>query len=67
MFMGAPDHWFENWKLRCLDDHVTSFVIKSEAVGASLCPKCMEPLALTFPGDTDGPLKEFLPGTDPDT
>lgn len=56
MFMGIPDYWYEDLHFRCRNDHVSTRYLKSEAVGASLCLACFEPVMMTFPEDKDGPL-----------
>jgi hypothetical protein len=56
LFMGLPDHWYEpRPTYRCRNHHVSQTALKSEARGALLCLACGEPLALTFPGDQEGP------------
>lgn len=62
MFMGIPDHWFENPRWRCHNDHVGVMYLKSEEVGMDLCLTCFEPVALSFPSDKDGPLQEVANG-----
>lgn len=65
MFMGKPDRWYEppGPKWRCINDHVTSHYLKSEAAGGACCLKnsCGEFVVLTFPEDKEGPLEDKLP------
>lgn len=56
LFMGKPDRWYDDPHYRCLNDHVTTYYLKSEACGCSLCLKCYTQTFLTFPEDRDGPL-----------
>ena len=60
MFLGKPDRWYEDPHWRCVNGHVSTFYLNSEAVGACLClaAGCFQPLYLTFPEDKDGPLEE---------
>lgn len=57
MFLSRPDRWYEKAHWRCINDHVSSRYLKSEAKGCALCLACREPVVLTFPEDVDGPLK----------
>jgi len=59
MFFGMPDRWYEppGPKYRCVNDHVSKRVLKSEAAGCDLCLACHARLTLTFPEDKDGVLK----------
>jgi hypothetical protein len=61
MFMGIPDSWYEDPgpKFRCVEDHVTNFVVKSEIVG-DYCSVCHGPVLMTFPGDKPGPLSDTV-------
>lgn len=58
VFMGRPDRWWANAHWRCINDHVSVTVLKSERLGRDACiaDNCREMLALTFPEDRDGPL-----------
>lgn len=58
MFMGRPDRWWEAHTRRCINDHVSRMVLKSEELGRDAClaASCLAPLSLTFPEDVDGPL-----------
>lgn len=58
MFLGTPDRWFDDPHWRCVNDHVSTFYLKEEATGNALCLEagCLQPLAMTFPEDKDGPL-----------
>lgn len=65
MFMGKPDRWYESPKWRCVNDHVTTYYLKSEEKGGACCLACAcgEFVLLTFPEDEDGPLtKEMSDG-----
>lgn len=57
-FKGWPERWMDAGLRRCINDHVSSFVLKSEALGRDAClaAGCRAPLWLTFPEDHDGPL-----------
>lgn len=52
-FMNWPDRWLENPLFRCANNHVSEWILKSEARG-SLCLACREPVHITFPEDIDG-------------
>lgn len=57
MFMGWPDRWYaEGFLRRCINDHVSSMTLKSEARGRDECLACFGPVTMTFPEDVDGPL-----------
>ena len=58
-FLGWPDRWWADPHYRCLNNHVSVSVLKSEALGRNAClaPGCRERLVLTFPEDRDGPLE----------
>ena len=56
MFMGVPDRWYEPMHFRCINEHISTMYLKSEAARANLCLECGEPVELTFPEDKDGPL-----------
>lgn len=58
MFLGRPDRWYEHPHWRCVNEHVSTRYLKSEAHGTNVClaAHCREPLFLTFPEDVDGPL-----------
>ena len=58
MFMGRPDRWYDDVHWRCSNNHVSTYYLKSEGLGASVCLECYEPIVLTFPEDRDGPLVE---------
>ncbi len=55
-FLGFPDRWYEppGPKFRCVNNHVSMRVLKSEAAGCDLCLACHGRLTLTFPEDEDG-------------
>lgn len=59
-FLGWPDRWYDKPHWRCINGHVSTMVIKSEALRRDACPKgqCFAPVHLTFPEDLDGPLQE---------
>lgn len=59
MFMGIPDAWYEKPgpRYRCINDHVSSTVLKSEGLGRDACLECFGELVMTFPEDTDGPVR----------
>lgn len=55
-FLSKPDRWFdEGPRFRCTNGHVSSMVLKSEALGRDACLACKEPTVLTFPEDVDDP------------
>lgn len=56
VFMGWPDRWYADPHWRCINDHVSTRVLKSEALGRDAClaASCRERLHLTFPEDSDG-------------
>lgn len=57
MFMGWPDRWLDDPHWRCLGNHVSTMVLKSEMDGqVCLAGGCRTPVHLTFPEDRDGPL-----------
>lgn len=56
MFMGWPDRWWADAHWRCEQGHVSTSVLRSEALGRDACLACRSPLTLTFPEDRDGPL-----------
>lgn len=60
IFMDWPDRWWQAHLWRCANHHVSSSVIKSEALGRDACQACRERLFLTFPEDHDGPLPDLL-------
>jgi hypothetical protein len=55
-FMGWPARWIDDWTVRCINDHVSKRVLRSSLKG-NVCLKCEEPINITFPEDTDGPLE----------
>lgn len=57
--LGKPSRWWDAQPLRrrCPNDHVSTMVLKSEALGRCVCLKCRAPVYLTFPEDHDGPLE----------
>lgn len=58
LFMSWPDRWWEAHLWRCPNGHVSSTVLRSEALGRDACLACRAPLHLTFPEDVDGPLAQ---------
>ncbi len=50
MFMGTPDHWFDDRLWCCPNGHVGRCYLKSEALGIDACLSCFEPVRL-FPPD----------------
>lgn len=57
-FSGLPERWFmgpQFW-FRCGNGHVHTSCDPSGIV-AGTCPECSEPIALTFPEDSGGPLR----------
>jgi hypothetical protein len=58
MFMGWPDRWWADAHWRCAQGHVSTCVLRSEALGRDACLACRSPVALTFPEDRDGPLSQ---------
>jgi hypothetical protein len=56
MFMGKPDRWWEAGLFRCENDHISNHLLKSDALGASVCMSCFGFVVLTFPEDVDGPI-----------
>lgn len=67
MFMGKPDRWWADPHWRCINGHVSTMIIKSEARGCDICSACREPVYLTFPEDRDGPLAAAPIGADKDS
>lgn len=59
-FLGVPARWCDppGPKYRCVNNHISRRVLKSEAAGCDLCLACHGRLTLTFPEDEDGPLME---------
>jgi hypothetical protein len=55
-FMGWPDSWWEAHRWRCPNDHVSTTVLRSEALQRDACLACRGPVHLTFPEDRDGVL-----------
>lgn len=64
LFLGLPDRWYEPAHFRCLNDHVSTFILKSESKG-DLCLECFAPLLMTLPEDRDGPISGVMAGTWP--
>jgi hypothetical protein len=60
LFLRLPDRWYERFPVRCVNGHVSRHVIKSEVKG-DMCPACLGPCLMTFPGDTDDPGSEAAP------
>ncbi len=58
MFMGWPDRWYVDRKVRCERGHVSRTVLKSEGLGRAACLAggCGGHVVMTFPEDVDGPL-----------
>lgn len=58
-YNGFPERWWDAGAKRCLNDHVSHMVVKSEALGRDACfrSRCRAPVHLTFPEDKDGPLE----------
>lgn len=52
MFLGIPDAWYDARKFRCVNNHVSRAILKTEAGDA--CLACGAPLVITFPTDEDG-------------
>lgn len=59
LFMRWPERWFDGKKSRCVNGHVSTTVLKSEAKGGDVCLQCGEFVNITFPEDEDGPLDEM--------
>lgn len=57
-FLDRPERWLDDPHFRCENGHVSTMVLKSEALGRDACLAggCRAPLHLTFPEDRDGPL-----------
>lgn len=56
---GKPTRWWEGRaRYRCANEHVSSTLLKSEALGRDACLRCYGSVVLTFPEDVDGPLPE---------
>jgi hypothetical protein len=55
MFMGWPDRWWDAHTWRCDNGHVSTRVLRSEALGRDAClaGQCRAPVHLTFPEDVD--------------
>ena len=62
MFMGWPDRWWDAHTRRCVNDHVSTMVLRSEELGRDACLACRAPVVLSFPEDRDGPLLDQDPG-----
>lgn len=61
MFMGWPDRWYEVFLKRCPNGHVSTTSLRcSQGPHQQRCLVCSEPVTLTFPEDTDGPLSEYI-------
>lgn len=52
MFGAIPDRWFDSWRWRCVNGHVSTSTLQSEEHG-DLCLGCYAPVRLTFPEDTE--------------
>jgi hypothetical protein len=55
-FLNVPDRWFEPRTVRCLENHVSTSVLRCSIGPQSRCLACGGIVALTFPEDDDGPL-----------
>jgi hypothetical protein len=55
MFAGFPDRWWGDQHWRCTKGHVSTMVLRSEALkrDACLAGACRMPLCITFPEDRD--------------
>lgn len=58
MFMGWPERWWDGGKFRCENGHVSTTILKAEALGRDACLACHGRLTLTFPEDEDGALED---------
>lgn len=56
LFLGIPDRWYDVHKFRCYNGHVSTMVLKSEALGGDACLECYSPVLMTFPEDEDDPV-----------
>lgn len=54
---GKPGRWWDTPRWRCVNQHVSTFYIGTDAGGK--CPACGSIIFLTFPEDRDGPLPEY--------
>jgi hypothetical protein len=56
-FLGIPDRWFDAGLFRCINGHVSAWILKSETLGRDACLAggCMAPVLITFPEDFDDP------------
>lgn len=54
MWFGLPDRWYEKPHWRCINNHVSTTYLKSEAKGGCVCLACYEFVSLTFPEDIEG-------------
>ena len=52
--MGKPNHWWDTGRFRCINDHVSTLLLKTNK--GKVCMKCQEYVFLTCPEDEDGPL-----------
>jgi hypothetical protein len=59
-FLGLPDAWYEPPHWGCENGHVTTWYVKSERAGKSLCSVCMSPVVLLPAGYTDDSLKAAI-------
>jgi hypothetical protein len=54
-FLGLPERWMDARppRMRCVNGHVSTRVLKSERLGRTACLACGAPVRLTFPEDTE--------------
>lgn len=54
MFMHRPDRWWQARHWRCVNGHVSTSILKSEALRRDACLACRAEVMLTFPEDREG-------------
>lgn len=52
-FLTIPERWLESPRYRCENGHVSTMVLKSEALGRDACLECQGRLWITFPEDSE--------------
>lgn len=55
MFMHRPDRWWDARHWRCVNGHVSTTILISEALRRDACLACRGEVMLTFPEDREGP------------
>ena len=52
-FMGIPERWFPQPLFRCENGHVSTAILKSEALWRDACLECWGQVGLTYPEDRE--------------